>query len=352
MDKLNLLHHFTCSLFLLMTLFGKGQESLRQKLQHTTTSSFLKYTVTFTDNLGNSTKLPIAVIKGKEKGNTLTILAGVHGYEYPPIMAVQAFLKEVDPKKLKGNIVLLPISNTGAFYGRSLFVNPMDNKNLNNVFPGKEDGTVTQQIANFITRNVIPLTDVFLDIHGGDASEDLIPFVCYYNNTRNPNTTAMAKKLSEASGFNTIVSYPYTISKDEPAKYAFKQAVQDGKVGLSFEAGKLGNVQKDAVALNKNGIYNVLAAMDMYSKKFEVPKKLERYNDQVYLKVPVTGILYSTIKAGEKVYKGQVIGQITDEFGELQEKVVATASGTVLYKIGTPPVKKAETLMCIGIPEN
>jgi len=101
----------------------------------------------------------------------------------------------------------------------------------------------------FITENIIPASDVFLDIHGGDAPEDLLPFICYYNNKNRPAQTQLAKELSDASGFEYVVSYPYTITDEEPAKYVFKQAVQDGKTGLSIEAGKLGIVQEEAVNL-------------------------------------------------------------------------------------------------------
>ncbi|WP_134090966.1 hypothetical protein [Olivibacter sp. XZL3] len=33
--------------------------------------------------------MPLSIIKGKNPGTVFTIVAGVHGYEYPPIMAVQ-----------------------------------------------------------------------------------------------------------------------------------------------------------------------------------------------------------------------------------------------------------------------
>lgn len=223
--------------------------------------------------------------------------------------------------------------------------------NLNNAFPGKENGTVTQQIAHYITRNIIPLTDVFLDIHSGDACEDLLPFVCYYNNELNAKETAKAKELSEASGFINVVSYPYTLKDTEPAKYAFKQAVQDGKVGLSFEAGKLGNVQADAVALNKNGIYHVMNGLQMYKTDLDLPIELKKYNDQVYIKAPAKGIFYSNIKAGDFVKEGQKLGYITDAFGETIETIKASGTGVVLYMIGTPPVIKNNTLFCIGVPE-
>lgn len=338
-------------LMILMTIGVKGQKSFKDKFEETKAASILKFKASFNDSLNNSTELPIAIVKGKKGGKVLTILAGVHGYEYPPIMAVQEFLREIRPEDVKGSLIVIPISSISAFYGRSVFKNPDDGVNLNNAFPGKKNGTVTQQIAHYITSNVIPLTDVFLDIHSGDACEDLLPFVCYYNNELNPEETAKAKELSEASGFINVVSYGYTLKDTEPAKYAFKQAVQDGKVGLSFEAGKLGNVQSDAVALNKNGIYHVMNGLQMFKTDLDLPSELKKYNDQVYIKSPAKGIFYSDVKAGDFVKEGQDIGYITNEFGETIETIKASGTGVVLYMISTPPVIKNNTLFCIGVPE-
>ncbi len=313
--------------------------------------SISKKIIEFKDDYGNTTNLPMILIRGSDRGKILTILAGVHGYEYPPIIAVQEFLKEVNPKKLKGTLLILPMSNPDAFYARSLSINPKDSVNLNNAFPGKDHGTVTEQIAYYITKNIIPITDIFLDIHSGDANEDLAPFVCYYDHIGKPQQTKLAKELSEASGFTTVVSYPYTLKDTDPAKYAFKQAVQDGKVGLSFEAGRLGNVQEEAVALNKNGIYHVMHQLNMYESVLDLPKKIKKYNNQVYIKVPMHGIFYSDFRAGEAVTKDQEIGYISNEFGEVVKRMYAPISGTILYKISTPPVNPGETLMCIGLKE-
>ena len=187
----------------------------------------------------------------------------------------------------------------------------------------------------------------FLDIHGGDAGEDLMPFICYYDN--NDSQTNQAHQLSEASGMEYIVSYPYTITKTEPAKYAFKQAVQDGIVGLSIEAGKLGNVQDKNVEIIKNAVYNMLDYSKMYkagNPQVEIEKKY--LDNQSYIRVPGNGIFYSSIKSGDNVVQGQELGYITDDFGNVVHQISSPISGIVLYKVGTPPVNKGEALFCIG----
>jgi len=304
--------------------------------------------IEFSDVSGNSGHLPISIIKGEIEGPVFTIVAGVHGYEYPPIMAIQKLLKEIKAEELKGTLIIIPMANMASFFTRTPFINPQDQKNLNNAFPGKKQGSITEQIAYFITTHIISVSDVFLDVHGGDACEDLIPFVCYYNNTKKPNKTALAKKLSEHSGFEYIVSYPYNISDTEPAKYTFKQAVQDGKTALSIECGKLGNVQNENIDLIKKGVYNMLQTMDMYSNGTGAHKNIVYRNNQTYINASTKGIFYSEYKAGDEVKKDEIVGYTTDEFGIVLEEYKATTDGVILYMLATPPINIDDTVMCIS----
>ncbi len=336
-------------LFIILTVNTTISQNKFNEIFSNETRSLKEYMkVDFKDNYGNEGVLPISIIKGKSKGPVFTITAGVHGYEYPPIIAVQKVLNEVDIKKLKGTLVIVPIANRASFFTRTPFINPQDQKNLNNAFPGNKNGSITEQIAHFITHNLIAVSDVFLDVHGGDACEDLLPFVCYYNNEKKQQQTALAKKLSENSGFQYVVSYPYNISDTDPAKYVFKQAAQDGKTALSIECGKLGNVQKDNVELIKNGIYNMLFTMNMYPKASEPHENIIYRNSQDYINSNVQGIFYSSYKAGDFVAKDDIVGYTTDEFGKVLEEYKATKEGIILYKLATPPVNIDDTIMCIS----
>ena len=293
-------------------------------------------------------QLPICIINGKEKGVVFTIVAGIHGYEYPPIIALQEILNEINPQKLCGTLIILPIANIGAFYQRTPFLHPEDKKNLNKTFPGSPSGSISEQIANYITQNIIPNTDIFIDLHGGDANEDLVPFVCFYDNPKNLENTQKARQLSEISGLPMIVSYPYTISNKEPALYAFKQAVQLGKVSISIEAGKLGNLQSDNVTILKNAIYNILDFSKVYLIEQKTKQKEQKlFTQQMYISSPKKGIFYSKLKAGDFVRKGENLGYITDIFGKQLSNITTPTQGIILYKVGTPPINEGETLFCI-----
>lgn len=327
---------------------GIAQNSFHEIFNNSTGPFKENIRIAINDELGNEGHLPISILKGKTDGPVFTIVAGVHGFEYPPIVATQKLIKEIKTEELSGTIIFIPIANTASFFTRTPFINPQDKTNLNNSFPGDSTGTITQRIAHIITENIIPVSDVFLDIHGGDANEDLIPFICYYNNKNKPEQTQLAKELSETSGFEYIVSYPYTLTNDEPAKYTFKQAVQDGKTALSIESGKLGNVQEEAVSLIKIGVYNMLATMEMYEKGTEPSPNLTKLNHQTYIKSNENGIFYSTYKAGDSVKKGDIVGYTTDEFGNIIAEYEAPASGIILYKLATPPINADDTIMCIS----
>ena len=146
----------------------------------------------------------------------------------------------------------------------------------------------------------------------------MLPFVCYYNRKDTPENTQKAHDLSVKSGIEYIVSYPYTLTPTEPAKYAFKEATQQRITALSIEAGKLGTVQKDNVNLIKTAVYSMLEHSGNYvtrKSKSDNKKRTALLNQQDYIRVPENGIFYSDLKSGDKIKKNQILGYITDEFG-------------------------------------
>ena len=309
-------------------------------------------TLNFTDSFNHQTTLPVVIIKGREPGKVFTILAGVHGAELAPIIATQKLLQQIDPSQLKGTLIIFPITNVGAFYGYTPYINPIDKRNINRTFPGRENGTVSEKIAHFISTKIIPISDVLLDAHSGDANEDLLPFVCYYENKSYPNKAQKAKELSEYSGFENVISYPYTLANDQPAKFAFKHACQAGKIALSFESGKLGYIQKKAVDRVLRGYHRILDKLDMYAYQDPLgDTPFQILKSPIYIDAKVQGILYTDFMAGDKVMKGDRLGNITNLFGTVIQEVVAPVSGIILYMKGVPPTNIDDTLFSISPSE-
>src|SRR5258706_8893210 len=121
--------------------------------------------------------IPVTIFNGREDGPVLALVAGNHGYEYPPILALQMLRPKMNPKKLAGAVIMVHVANMPSFLGRTVYFSPVDGKNLNRVYPGKKDGTVSERIAYTITTEVIARCDYLLDLHCGDGNESLRPYV-------------------------------------------------------------------------------------------------------------------------------------------------------------------------------
>ena len=124
-------------------------------------------------------QLPVTLVNGREDGPRVTVTGGIHGAEYPGIEAAIRLGANLDPSKVKGSIIVVHVSNPPAFFARSIYVGPMDGKNLNRVFPGDPDGTASDKIAHALFTNVIKGSDYYMDLHGGDMIEKLIPFTIF-----------------------------------------------------------------------------------------------------------------------------------------------------------------------------
>src|SRR5262245_60790589 len=124
----------------------------------------------------DGTTIPISIVHGVRSGPVLALTAGVHGQEYTPVIALQRVVKTVDPKTMSGTLILVHVSNMPSYLSRTIYYSPADGKNLNRVFPGKADGTLSERIAFVLTRDVIERATHVIDLHCGDGNESLRPY--------------------------------------------------------------------------------------------------------------------------------------------------------------------------------
>ena len=87
------------------------------------------------------------LINGTGEGPTLVVTAGVHAAEYASIAAALELGRSLDPARLSGRVIVVPVVDMPAFTARSIYVCPLDGKNPNRVFPGNAHGTASEQIA-------------------------------------------------------------------------------------------------------------------------------------------------------------------------------------------------------------
>jgi len=109
------------------------------------------------------TQVPIAVIEG-----------GKHGDEYEGPITIGELARDLDPQMIQGRLILMPANNVHAVLA-AMRTSPVDGLNFNRVWPGDAMGTITQQIAAYVTQRIFPMAHAFLDLHSGGSSLDILP---------------------------------------------------------------------------------------------------------------------------------------------------------------------------------
>ena len=127
------------------------------------------------DGVDPGTRIPVTVANGAAAGPVLALVAGTHGSEYTSILALQRLRRELEPARMRGRRHPGPHGEPSGFYGRRIYYSP-DGKNLNRVYPGQADGTVSDRMAHAITREVIDRCTHLADMHCGDGNESLRPY--------------------------------------------------------------------------------------------------------------------------------------------------------------------------------
>ncbi|MGA3187385.1 MAG: M14 family metallopeptidase [Bryobacteraceae bacterium] len=288
------------------------------------------------------TTIPISVYKGSKPGPVLALTAGIHGYEYPPILALQ----KLQIKKLAGTLIVVHVANMPSFLGRTVYFSPLDGKNLNRVFPGRKDGTESEQIAHAITTEVIDKCDYLLDLHCGDGNESLRPYV-YQTITGDAAFDARIEELVANFGFEYIILDRARPKDPTASLYCSNTAITRGKPAMTVESGFLGTTDEKSTQAILDGVQNVMSYLGMIDGKPK--KKKATYLDPAeVLTSPATGILYPQVERNAMVKKGAVLAHITDFFGKKIADVKAPFAGLVLYVVATPPITKGQPVACVG----
>jgi predicted deacylase len=293
------------------------------------------------------TSIPITIIHGAAPGPVLALIAGTHGMEYVPVIALQRLRETIDARALKGTIVMVHVANMPSFLGRTIYYSPIDGKNLNRVYPGKVDGTISERIADVITREVIGRATHVIDLHCGDGNESLRPYT-YWITTGEPKVAAAGKAMALAFGLNHIVVDRERPTDPAASVYTSNTAITRGKPALTTETGGIAIVDEPSIRLVQDGVAGVMRHLGMRATGPAPAASPVYFERSEVLRAGVTGIFYAAVEKGRDVKKGTRIGHITDFHGKRLEEVLAPFDGHILYVVGTPPITKGEPVAMIG----
>ena len=276
---------------------------------------------------------------GKHKGKTLVITAGVHGCEYVGIEAARRLAQMLNPSKLCGNVILLPLVNQKGFLEGAKQVMPEDCENLNRAFPGKENGTLSSRVAYAIEQYVYPYADFLIDLHSGDCNESLVPLVFYPiagEQAVNEKALAAAKALS----------VPYRV-RSTAKNGLYSWAVQKQIPALLIERGANGLWSEQEVTDCMNDVDRIMSHFRIINQSYVMVEQTE-ITQAVYEQAKCDGFWYPHIVAGQKVHTGECLGYLKQYPDGEQIEIRAKFNGVVLYYTTALGIRAGESLVAYG----
>jgi N-alpha-acetyl-L-2,4-diaminobutyrate deacetylase len=176
----------------------------------------------------------------------------VHGDEYEGPLALVDLARGVSAERLNGRVIVLPFLNFPAFRAARR-LSPIDGGNLNRLFPGRPDGTLTEKIADYVQRHLLPLADFVLDIHSGGRTLDFLPFAACHVLS---DAAQQARCIAARDAF--AAPYAMTMLEIDAIGMLDTAAEELGKVFVTTELGGGGTATAKTVAIARRGVANFL----------------------------------------------------------------------------------------------
>lgn len=259
---------------------------------------------------------PVLVINGKSPGKTLCMTAAIHGDELNGVEIIRRVMYDIDPEKLSGKIVGIPIVNLKGFQRASRYL--PDRRDLNRAFPGDPQGSLAARIAHSLFNEVIVHCDRLIDLHTGSL--------------RRTNLLQVRADMTHDDVIQFTHGFDDTVvvhSQGEPGMLRHA-AVQSGIPSVTLEAGESMRLQADQVEEGVKSIYSLLKTQEMYSRAFSWGDPEPTYYQSRWLRADAGGILFSRVELGGKINKGEVLGTVADPITNEESHIVAPFDGRVI----------------------
>ena len=283
------------------------------------------------DSAWGSILIPILCVKNGT-GPTILFTGGNHGDEYEGPVALMKVVRSLEPNAVQGRVIMVPALNLPAVLANRR-TSPIDDGNLNRLFPGDPRGTPTQRLAHYVQTELLPRADVVVDLHSGGSSLDFVPAVVMH---ALPDPDMHADTLAALQAFGAPVGL---VLQELDAQGMMDSAAEDmGKLFLSTELGGGATLTPERVAIAERGVANLLAhfgLMEQPVAQSAAPTRVMCVPDTSWYVISrADGIFEPLVDLGAAVVAGQPLGQVHDPTDPLGEPAIhhAGRSGTVIAK--------------------
>lgn len=281
---------------------------------------------------------PVLVVNGAKPGPTLCLTSAVHGDELNGIEIVRRVLYDLDPERLSGAVIGVPIVNLQGFRRNSRYL--PDRRDLNRFFPGNPTGSSASRIAHSFFTEVITHCDALVDLHTGSFHRTNLPQL------RADLSNAQVANMTNKFG-STVVLH------SSGAKGTLRRAATDAGIpAVTLEAGEPLRVQDEAVEHGTRGIMTLLRELDMVRRMTFWGSREPVYYRSTWVRADRGGVLISKVELGQRVERGQALGTVTDPITNVQSDLVANFDGRVLGKALNQFVMPGFAAFRLGIEES
>jgi len=260
---------------------------------------------------------PVLVVNGKRPGPTLCLTAAVHGDELNGIEMVRRVMHDIDPRKLSGRVIGVPIVNVQGFRRGSRYL--PDRRDLNRYFPGNPNGSAAARIAHALFTDVVAHCDALVDLHTGSFERANLPQI--RADLRNPDVVTLTL------GFGSMV-----VLHSQPTAGTLRHAAtMAGIPAVTVEAGGPAQLELAEVKHGVKGIETLLDTLGMVKKRRRWGDHPEPvYYRSSWVRADNGGILLADVSLGSTVRKGDLLGTITDPMSNARSELRSPYSGRII----------------------
>lgn len=308
---------------------------------------FLKLPYSRDDSAWGAVMIPIAVVR-RGQGPTALLTGANHGDEYEGPIALFNLANELDLAHVAGRVIIVPAMNYPAFRAGTR-TSPIDKGNLNRAFPGRPDGTVTQKIADYFQRHLLPMADYVLDIHSGGKTLQFVPFAAAHTL---PDKALQARCVAAMQAFNA----PYSLmllELDSVGMYD-TAAEEMGKIFLSTELGGGGGATAATADIARRGVRNLLrhAGILAGTPDRRPSIDLDMPSDDCYIASESAGLLEMRIDLGAGVREGDIVARVHgyERTGAAPTEYPAKLDGILAGRHFPGLVQPGDTIAVVAVP--
>jgi uncharacterized protein len=278
-------------------------------------------------------EIPLIVLNGSTDGPVLWLGSTVHGMEIAGAEVIRRVTREmVDPEDLRGAILAAPILNPLAYRGHT-YHSPRDGLNMNRVYPGDPDESITHRMAHAVFSQGVAQSDCVIDFHANPAGAIDYLFV------RSGEGEAWRR------GFEIAAAYGITIVESITRRVGFgfeerlvgllaDAAAESGKPALTVELTPMYKLDETSIRSGVRGTLNVMKFLGMLDgvpePQTDVTVIKERIGPQLRLTATKGGLLHYLVPVASWVKSGQPLVEVRDPWGDVAETIASPTDGYVI----------------------